>query len=126
MESILGSTRKADVSFNANGRIDITARVSKMLTLAAGDVIDLGINDDFETYLYIKHRCKDIMGNHEAQVYATNKGASMNFRAHSIRLCRYVLKECKTNKARLPVGKPIYIADIGVCIPLITRNNLQK
>ena len=41
MKSILGNTRKADITFHDNGRINISARVSKLLELSHGDVIDI-------------------------------------------------------------------------------------
>ena len=44
MQSILGNTRKADITFYASGRIDISARVAKHLQLSRGDVLDIMIH----------------------------------------------------------------------------------
>lgn len=104
--SLLGNnSRRPDISFHANGTIDITARVAKMLNLADGDVIDV-VLDDGEYYLYVRWRGKFINGNYEAQVHPTKKG-SHNFRAHSVKLCRNVLRYSGVTNtlARLPVGK---------------------
>ena len=55
MQSILGNTRKADITFYASGRIDISARVAKHLQLSRGDVLDIMIDQD-EFYLYVRLR----------------------------------------------------------------------
>ena len=55
MQSILGNTRKADITFYASGRIDISARVAKHLQLSRGDVLDIMIDQD-EFYLYVVHQ----------------------------------------------------------------------
>ena len=63
MQSILGNTRKADITFYASGRIDISARVAKHLQLSRGDVLDIMIDQD-EFYLYVRLRSPN--GRHEA------------------------------------------------------------
>lgn len=106
MTSLLGNnSRRPDISFHTNGTIDITARVAKMLNLADGDVIDVAL-DDGEYYLYVRWRGKFISGNYEAQVHPTKRG-SHNFRAHSAKLCRNVLRYSGVDNndvVRLPVG----------------------
>ena len=64
MQSILGNTRKADITFYASGRIDISARVAKHLQLSRGDVLDIMIDQD-EFYLYVRLRSPN--GRHEQQ-----------------------------------------------------------
>ena len=91
MKSILTRTRRHDLTFYRNGRIDITSRVAKMLGLTAGDVIDIAI-EGMEYYLYVAHNGTDITGRHEAQLYATNHGkVCRNLRCSSKRLTRAVL-----------------------------------
>ena len=103
MQSILGNTRKADITFYASGRIDISARVAKHLQLSRGDVLDIMIDQD-EFYLYVRLRSPN--GRHEAMVFPTNK-AGNHFRTSSSRLCTAILQECKTtDKAKLCVGEP--------------------
>ena len=41
MESLLGNTRKHDLSFFRDGHIDITARVAKCINIEEGDIIDI-------------------------------------------------------------------------------------
>lgn len=116
--SVLGNTRRADITFHASGQIDITARVSKALTLQAGDVIDI-VTGNGECYLRVKHRAARLVGRHEAQVYPTSKAVKRchNMRCHSKRLAGAVLKMCHVEDvARLHTGE---MTAMG--LPLITR-----
>ena len=54
IQSLLEKSRKADISFHRNGKIDITARVARLLSLRRGDVIDVGV-DNTECFLYVRH-----------------------------------------------------------------------
>lgn len=124
MESLLGNTRRPDVSFYRDGRIDITSRVAKSLNLSAGDVIDV-MKHGSEFYLYVRYRNFEILGKHEAQCHST-KRRSNHFRAHSIRLCAAILQECKSDQAALlPAGQTIELPCAGTAIALITCNNLS-
>lgn len=117
MQSILGNTRKADITFYASGRIDISARVAKHLQLSRGDVLDIMIDQD-EFYLYVRLRSPN--GRHEAMVFPTNK-AGNHFRTSSSRLCTAILQECKTtDKAKLCVGEPTE-NEYGKLLPIITK-----
>lgn len=126
MKSILGNTRKADITFNSNGRINISARVSKSLNLRHGDVIDI-MEDQCETYLYVKYHAP-IVGKHEGMVFRSNKGGN-HCVASSITLCRYIIQLCvseqsKTNKVRLCCGEPITLQNYGIVIPIIMKHIL--
>lgn len=125
MNCILSNTRRPDITFHSNGRIDITARVAKALALQPGDTIDIA-RDTGEYYLYVKHR--NAVGRHEAQCRATNHGKTCNnLRAHSKRLCQAVLKvNGNYMEARLPVGEPINHPSLGTALPLIIRHNIPK
>ena len=127
MESLLGNTRRTDVSFFKNGRIDITSHVAKLLELSEGDVIDV-IKSDRELYIYVKWRNADIVGRHTARCYKTKSNvACANFRAFSVKLCASILDICGTdNVVRLPVGEQVNIEGIGIAVPLVTRINLYK
>lgn len=117
MQSILGNTRKADITFYASGRIDISARVAKHLQLSRGDVLDIMIDQD-EFYLYVRLRSPN--GRHEAMVFPTNK-AGNHFRTSSSRLCTAILQKCKTtDKAKLCVGEPTE-NEYGKLLPIITK-----
>lgn len=119
MQSILGNTRKSDIAFFANGRIDITAYVAKLLNLHKGDVIDV-MCDNGEYLLFVKH--KNTIGRHEGMVYRTNKKGK-HLRAYSSKLCNTMLKECNTSfKVKLCVGEVVNIPMVGNALPIITKN----
>ena len=119
MQSILGNTRKTDITFHADGCIDISARVSKALSLQRGDVIDVLVGNG-EVYLYVKHRAPTV-GRHEAACFSTHSG-SRHFRAWSCRLCRYMIKASGLNidRVELSVGEQVTL-DVGVALPVIYK-----
>lgn len=120
MQSILGNTRKADITFYSGGRICISARVSKLLALAHGDVIDI-MADKGETYLYVKHRTP-LIGRHEGMVFRSNKNGN-HFVASSARLCRFIISQSGTtdNKVRLCCGYPVTLSHYGTALPIIIK-----
>ncbi len=126
MESLLHrNSRRPDVSFHNTGRIDITARVARLLDICPGDVIDVACEGG-EFYMFVSHKAAEVQGRHEGQCYPT-KQHSHNFRAHSKRLCMEVLKlSHATSVARLPIGDTALLFDKTVtAVILIARNNLQ-
>ena len=128
MTSLLKYTRRPDVSFYPNGRIDITSRIAKQLSLNDGDVIDV-FSHKGEYMLYVRHKKENIVGAYEATVHATKKYkiAAYNMRAYSIRLTHALFTQTcheNTEPLRLPAGSPVNLEGIGIAIPLITRNPL--
>lgn len=125
MNSIIGNTRRPDITFYRNGRIDITSYVSRILCLKDGDVIDIGCKDK-EFYLFVRCRKDDVIGRHEGRCFASKRGSN-NLRLHSRRICDAILTECNaTTIAKLAVGEPIEMEDVGLAVPLITRKNLYE
>lgn len=125
MESIIGCSRRPDITFYADGRIDITARIVRQLSLGEGDCIDVGkLRDDY--FLYVRRRFDPTVNfGYEATV-RTTKRRSHNFRAYSVRMCRAVLKIYKAERKVSPqLGQPLCHDNYGVIIPLI-RINLAK
>lgn len=123
--TILGNTRRPDVSFYSNGRIDITARAAKQLNLHDGDVVDIAAIDG-ECYIYVKHLGTDVMGRHEAACYPTKRGSN-NYRCHSVRLTAFILQQHNgARSVKLPVGEPEQKPTLGIVLPIITRINLDK
>ena len=121
MKSLLGNTRKPEITFFKSGRIDISASVAKHLRLCGGDVIDVMCDND-ELYLYVKVRQPN--GKHKASVYQTNRHGH-NFRTYSKILANAVLNECKTQGvAKLAVATPIIHEQYGTMLPLITSPEL--
>lgn len=129
MTSILGNTRRADITFHPRGNIDITARVSKLLDLHCGDIIDIYIEGG-EYYLYLKHRANTVAGRHEATLYPTSRRVKKchNLRCHSRRLCVAMQEACRSSEIlRLPVGEPVNLRGT-TAVPIITRwalNNIH-
>ena len=104
MKSVLGKTRRTDVTFRKDGRVDISARIARLLDLRVGDVMDVAIGGG-EVVLYRRLKAEDAWGRHEACCYcANNKGWSMRF--HSKRLVTAVLAMVgETDKAECPAGE---------------------
>lgn len=129
MTPMLQNTRRHDITFHPSGRIDITARIAKILHLNAGDVIDVGVSGE-EYLLYVRLRAAECVGRHEATVHPTNRGKhrANNFRAHSRHLCQAILKASGNalgmKTLRIPAGNPVTHAPNGTAIPLIIRHQL--
>ena len=124
MQSILGNTRKMDITFNANGRIDVSSRVAKILCLTKGDVIDVMVCN-MELYLYVKLHAPTV-GRHEAVCFPTQT-KSNHFRAWSKRLCRAMIHASgsKLSKVVLSVGATVELAGVGTALPIIYKNILN-
>lgn len=128
MQSILGTIRRSDVIFRANGLFDLTARIVRALNISPGDVVDV-MADNGEYYLYVVHRNADTSyGRYEAQVFPSNrKGRGAHFRGSSSRLCKAILSLSNaTRKAALPCGQPIIDQRGRTLIPIIIRLNLAR
>lgn len=122
MKSLLGNTRKNDITVYRNGRIDISAHVSLLLGLNKGDVIDL-IDTGSEYFLYVKYHAPTV-GRHEAVCFPTN-ACGRHFRTYSKRLCNALIKafDCDNNKMGLVIGEPMALFHIDVALPIINRKN---
>lgn len=108
MRSIVGNSRKSDLTFRHDGQIDIRARVSKELHLHAGDVIDIAMGEGFdhECYLYVRRRGAQVTGRHEGLCRAVNGPGSLYLRANSKQLTRFVLQRMGEEKqARVACGE---------------------
>ncbi|MCM1356437.1 MAG: hypothetical protein NC212_08540 [Staphylococcus sp.] len=118
--NILGTTRRHDISFLANGRIDLTSRIVRSLDIHPGDVIEV-MTAEGEFYLYVSKRAESIIGRHEAQCNPTSKRGH-HFRAWSHRLTAAILSECGvTPRADLTTGLPVEINGHKT-LPIITKN----
>lgn len=123
MQSILGNTRKADISFSRSGLICISASVAKALSLAHGDVIDI-MDEQGEFLLFVKHRAP-VVGRHVGMVFSTKK-KSNHFRTSSVKLCRFIHHRCgaTADKVSLCVGIPVEIKHYGTALPIIINHIL--
>lgn len=128
MKSLTKISRRPDVIIYPSGRIDIKARVSKLLSLRDGDVIDV-LSHRGECLLYVRHRRDEIVGSYNGTVHISNKFIRFcnNLRCYSPSLTNAIFAEIgaeKTSKLNLPAGEPVIIEGIGKAIPLITHNPL--
>ena len=122
MQSILGNSRKSDITFHCNGRICIAARVAKLLNLQHGDVIDI-LNGEGEYYLVVKHHAP-VIGRHEGMIYRSNKQGN-HCLASSTRLCRYILDECHAAEhIKLCCGELVTLPIYGLALPIIIKYRL--
>lgn len=123
MNRLLGNnTRRPDITFRADGRIDITSRIAKVLDLAPGDVIDVAEVFDGEFCLYVRHRAC-VCGRHEGRCYPVMKGYQHGaYRVWRKRLCDAVRAAANysADYLRLPCGDPIEING-QLHIPIILK-----
>lgn len=114
------------MTFNANGRIDITARVARIIGISTGDVIDVAVEGG-EYYLYVVRKAEHCVGRHEGRCYPTKHG-SHNFRAYSKRLCQAVMRlSGATLVASLPAGESaLILGGTRQAVILIVRSNLSE
>ncbi len=126
MKSLLGTYRRSDVIFRADGRFDLTAGVVRALGIKAGDVIDI-VTDDTEYYICVVRHAGILCGRRfEAQVFPSSKRGS-HFRGFSRRLCRSVLDIAGADtKAALPCGQLTFDTDGTPILPLIIKHNLAQ
>ena len=104
MIKLLQRTRRPDITFCRNGRISITARVVRLLSLQPGDSINIAFHLGGCYLLASRH--ENAIGRHIAQCYPTKKG-SRNYCANSVMLARLMLDNCKISQQRASfmVGK---------------------
>lgn len=127
MQTILNSTRRSEITIRRSGVIDLSARVVRLLGIAAGDVIDIGIHSG-EFMLYL--RLRSAVGSHQARCFPSNK--RRNPRGHmrcysrtlAVRMLDLVIPRSET-EASFPCGEPVTV-DGHICVPILTRVNLSK
>lgn len=89
IHKFITNTRRADVSFCDNGRIDLTSRVVRALDIKPGDVIGI-MSAAGETYLYVAHRADTLVGRHEGQCHPTRKGVGISAHGHAALPLRFL------------------------------------
>ncbi len=121
MTPLLSHSRRPDITFRRDGCIQISARVARLLHLAAGDSINVAVHDS-EHLLYAIPAGR---GHYEARCRPTKRG-SLNLAANSVRLCRAMLALCPTDTLRVayPAGEPLTMGGTTY-LPIITRNPLK-
>lgn len=122
MIKLLELTRRPDITFRRDGRISITARVVRLLSLQPGDSINIAFHQG-ECYL-LPERHPNAVGRHIAQCHRTKKGSN-NYSASSAQLARLMLDKCgvKANRASFAVGLPEKINQ-EIAVPIIYKDPL--
>ena len=127
MHKMIPVTRRADITFHADGRIDICAHVSRQLGMESGDVIGIATTDGSpgELLLYVARRGRQMLGRH-ACTCKSAKGHGRYLRVHSKSLAHHVLSICHaTGRIALFVGSAVEAAPLGTALPLITAPYAQ-
>lgn len=125
MNTILKNTRRPDVTFYKRGRINITARIARMLGMEEGDVIDIAKERD-EYMLFIRQKGTNLIGRHDARAHKIYHRRYGTFRVYSGRLTKAIMDAANTGSdtLRLMAGECMEIEGIGKAVPLITRRPL--
>lgn len=122
MENLLNSKRQADITFSANGRINIASRVARVLRLKRGDAINIAV-DNGEYYLYVQHRGP--VGRYPAQCVPSNP-RGRHFRASSKELCAAMIEACGAvgeKSVRCMAGEVRRLSD-EVYVTIITKRHI--
>jgi hypothetical protein len=122
LRSITDNSRRVDITFHRDGRIDINAHVARMLGLQEGDVIDIA-TDGVEYYMYVRYQAARTVGRHRGRCYVTHRGKRRqnNLRAYNVALTRAMLRGRNADAVSLPVGEAVETAELGLALPIITR-----
>lgn len=123
MIKLLEHTRRPDITFCRNGRIYITARVARLLSLRPGDALNIAVSNG--EYLLHAIHLHNAIGRHEAQCFPTKKGRGNNLSANSVRLCRALLNSVGVTAARASymIGEA-FVQDSVTYVPIITLHPL--
>lgn len=125
MFNLLVHTRRPDVSFSRNGKIRLTARVVRMLSMSPGDSINIAVNDGEYLLHSISHDLNESLMRFEAKCYPSKRGRGKNYCANSVRLCRSLLASigCDADKVAFNVGDAVEMNG-KIYLPIITLNPL--
>ena len=135
IHAIVPLTRCGDITFHANGRIDITAHVTRLLDLRPGDVVGIATDDGCpaEHYLYVARRAADLLGRHACACQPA-KGNGRYLRVHNKLLAQQMLNvchvspmsgDCHAPHLTLFVGEAVTLPGLGLALPLITARYQQ-
>ncbi len=125
MFNLLVNTRRPDVSFNRNGKIRLTARVVRMLSMSPGDSINIAVNDGEYLLHSTPHDADETLRRFEAKCYPSKRGGGKHYCANSVRLCRSLLSSigCTADKVSFIVGDAIEMNG-KIYLPIITQYQL--
>lgn len=128
MTNFQKTTRRPDITVTSFGRIDITVRVARLLSLAPGDVVSL-LPRGSELYLIRKLPADHVIGRHRGQcAYSSRTKGSL--RTWSVAMAQTIFDAARQAHGdlqilRLPCGDPEQI-DGFTAVPIITRINITS
>lgn len=119
--TLMGNTRKHDITFHSNGRIYFSAHIQHLLNLNEGDVIDI-LSLSNEYYLFVRQRQKDNNGGqHKCRCWKRHKRGASYLGCSSIKICKIMLQiSGEESVARFSVGEPQEILHNIIGLPIIT------
>ena len=130
------ASRRVDIYFRRNGRVDIMASVVKALGIVDGDVVNVLSSSSGEYYFYVAHRAVDRSSNSRYRnavhcvTSSRRKGVQRNnMRFNNIELTRRINSVTGSAESWLFVGQPRDLSSFGVSaigLPLIYSNNQFK
>ncbi len=125
IEHIIPTSRRCDLTFHSDGRIDLTAHVAKALGIAPGDVINIASTSDrhAEHYLYVSRRATETIGRHAGTCRPAKSGHYL--RAFSKQLTTHMQRLCHVSGTlRLRVGTAEEVCGLGTALPIIVQGYL--
>ena len=115
----LATNIRPDILFHSNGLIEISSKISILLCIEHGAVINI-FEEKGEHYLYVAH--KNPAGTFKGRCRKAKKTGRF-MRANWIELSRSIIALTDAPEAHYRVGDPQIINGKKV-LPIITRNNL--
>lgn len=126
MKSLLGkNTRRPDISFNDNGRIDISARVSRALNLQPGDLLDVAVCDG-ECMLYVRRKGDEVSGRHSATCFPVirrNTSGAYRLWCKKLYLAIADASGRKSSRLSFACGDAVVLDDVQA-VPIILKLEL--
>ena len=122
IQRIIPVSRRNDVTFHSDGRIDLTAHVAKALAIAPGDVINIACTGERhgELYLYVSRRASQATGRHAGTCRPAKSGHYL--RAFSKQLTTHMQRLCHVSGTlRLRVGAAEEVSGLGTALPIIVQ-----
>ena len=126
--NIIPTTRRGDVTFHADGRIDLTAHVTKSLDLHDGDVINIIESGEVfpEHYLYRARDATETIGRHACVCHSAKPGVNY-LRVFNRSMARYVLHLCQCpDQVSLRVGDLTELQGHLKALPIIIPPNITR
>lgn len=123
MIKLLNKTRCHDLSITSRGKIDISARVVRILELHSGDIVGL-YEIDRDLCISRLYKSEELNAKHRCCVHPTS-GKRGTFRLWSVDITKKIFDAagCSNNTLRLACGEPKSI-DNKIYIPIITKLKL--